>query len=183
MSRAPLPLLAVLVTAGLAACSSTPAASGAKHDASAVAAHAQPAGPNPSATARMICAHEAQDEVAGVLATKPTLVSTPTWADHLYSCDYVFPAGTVTLAVKELDDLRSTTAYFDSLASTLGRIPDTVHLGQGAFQTPTGSIVVRKDFKVLLVDVTRLPNGFGRPGLDPPGVASAIAITVLGCWS
>ncbi len=181
MRRSWLVVLGILLACAATACGSTSSASDSAGP-RAVDASAQPAGTDPSASARMICAKEGQKEIAGVLAQKATRVTGPTWSDHLYRCDYVYPQGTVTLSVKELDDEAGTTTYFDTLATILGRLPDDVPLGQGAFQTPNGSVVVRKDFDVLFVDVNQLPKGFGEPGLTAADVASAIAITVLHCW-
>ena len=45
---------------------------------------------------------------------------------------------------------------------------DLESLGQGAFQTTNGSVVVRKDWKVLLVDDTGLPAQFGTPPTRRP---------------
>jgi hypothetical protein len=181
MRRSWLVALGILLACATTACGSTSSASdsGGRRT---VDAPAPPAGTNPSASARMICATEAQAEIAGVLAQQTTRVTDPTWSNHLYRCDYVYPLGTVTLSVKELDDDAGTTAYFDTLGTILGRLPDDVPLGQGAFQTPNGSMVVRKDFDVLFVDVHQLPEGFDAPGLTAADVASAIAITVLHCW-
>jgi hypothetical protein len=147
-------------------------------------AQAQPTRAKPSKTARMICSRGLRSELAGVLATKPTRVSSPTWSDHLYSCDFVYRQGTVTLSVKELHDSADTTAYFDGVGQALGRRPGDVHLGDAAYQTTNGSMVVRKDDKVLLVDVTKLPpDGFAKPGYTSEDIASAIAVTILGCWN
>jgi hypothetical protein len=181
MRRSSLLALALLLGVAATACGS--AATQTASSGTAIDSHAQAASDTPSPTARMICAHEAQSELAGVLATKPTRITTPTWTDHVYSCNYLYPQGTITLSVKELTDTATTTAYFDHLGATLGRLPDNIHLGQGAFQTPNGSMIVRKDFKVLLVDVSHLPNGFDQPGYTAPDVASATAITILGCWN
>ncbi len=61
------------------------------------------------------------------------------------------------MSVKEISNDAETTAYFDSLATKLGKTDKAVGARQGAFQVRDGSVVVRKDFKVLLVDVTKLP--------------------------
>ena len=186
MRRSWLVLLGIMVACAATACgssspaSSTGAATGAKN---VVDAQPQPAGNTPSASAWMICERAAQREIAGVLGRTPTRVTKPTWSNHVYSCDYVYPMGTVTLSVKELADTAGTTAYFDTLGTILGRLPDDVPIGQGAFQTPNGSMIVRKDFDVLFVDVNHLPDGFQKPGLTAPDVASAIALTVLHCWA
>ncbi len=182
MRRWWLVVLGVVLTCAMTACGSTSSASSTGAPGTTTGAPPQPAGARPSASARMVCAKEAQAEIAGVLARKTTRVTDPTWSNHVYSCDYVYPKGTVTLSVKELSDEAATTAYFDTLGTILNRLPDDVGLGQGAFQTPNGSMVVRKDFDVLFVDVAKLPKGFHAPGLTAADVASAIALTVLHCW-
>ena len=140
--------LVVLVAAG---CSTTSVATS-----STVAP--KPAGATPSPIATQVC-HEAVKEVASTLGVTAH-VSTPTWSDHLYSCEYQYPDGTMALSVKELSNWSQTYAYFDSLAQQLGRARTLQGLGQGAFQTTDGSMVVRKDWKVLLVDVRGLPAQF-----------------------
>jgi hypothetical protein len=147
-----------------------------------VATRTPPARAKPSKTTRMICAREARVDLAGVLGLKPTRMTTPTWVGDRYSCDYVYPEGTVTLSVKQLGNAASTTAYFDALGTSLGRRPGDLGLGQGAFQVPDGSIVVRKDFEVLQVDVTKVSQTFGKAKLTPSAVASTFAVTILGCW-
>ena len=39
----------------------------------------------------------------------------------------------------------------------MGYVRPLANLGQGAYQTTDGSVVVRKDWKVLLVNVAKLP--------------------------
>jgi hypothetical protein len=56
-------------------------------------------------------------------------------------------------------------------------------LGQGAFQVRNGSVVVRKDWKVLLVDITGLPSEFGEPPTSSGDVAATVADVILGCWA
>ncbi len=55
-------------------------------------------------------------------------------------------------------------------------------LGQGAFRTSRGDVVVRKDWKVLLVDVSGLPSQFGVPPTSATDVAFTVADIILGCW-
>jgi hypothetical protein len=181
MRRSWLVVLGILVACTATACGSSSSASRTATP-TTVDAAPQPAGNTPSESARMICAKGAQAELAGVLGRKATHITDPTWSNHVYSCDYVYPQGTVTLSVKELDDKAGTTSYFDTLGTLLGRLPDDVPIAQGAFQTPNGSMVVRKDFKVLFVDVGHLPDGLNQPGLTAPDVASAMALTLLHCW-
>ena len=113
----------------------------------------------------MICEPEAQQEIYdSATGVKTTSVTTPTWTDHVYSCDYLYPGGVkIGMSVKELSNEAETTAYFQSLATKLHKTKDIPGLGQGAFQTADGSVVVRKDYKVLTIDVSKLPDQFGVP--------------------
>jgi hypothetical protein len=156
--------------------STTPAAS-----TTAAASGAQPAGALPSSQAKMICSTEAQGDIAASLGVTAK-VSAPTWVDHVYACKYVYPGGMITLAVTELADEAHTTATFNAFATRLGRLPEIVTFGDGAFITTNDSVIVRKDFKVLDVDVSLLPPRFGRPPQDRSDVALSIAATVMECW-
>jgi hypothetical protein len=140
-----------------------------------------PAGSQPSSIAKQVC-HEAVKDIASVLGESAT-VSQPTWVDHLYSCRYGYPAGSMVLSVKELSSWDETYAYFRSLATRLGRSRTLQGLGQGAFQTTDGSMVVRKDWKVLLVDIGDLPSQFGVPPTSSGDVAVTVADVILGCWA
>jgi hypothetical protein len=135
----------------------------------------------------MICEPEAINDIynsaTGVKTIKPFK---PTWVNHIYSCDYVYPNGAVMrLSVKEMSSTEETTAYFDSLAQKLGKAAKqpTLGLGQGAFVTKNGSLVVRKDYKVLLIDVSKLPAQFGVPADTRENVAINVGVTVMGCWT
>ena len=56
-------------------------------------------------------------------------------------------------------------------------------LGQGAFITAGGGLVVQKDNKVLTVDVSKLPAEFGEPAQSPTAVATSIGGVIMGCWT
>ncbi len=140
-----------------------------------------PAGPHPSEIAKVVCQKEAHDDIDSALGVTAT-VSNPTWADHLYSCRYGYPTGSIALSIKELSSWKQTTAYFDGLAARLGKARDLQGLGQGAFQTTDGSVVVRKDWKVLLVDTSGLPAQFGVPPTSSGDVAVTVGDVILGCW-
>jgi len=142
----------------------------------------KPAGKSPSAIARMICAEEAAGEIAQVVAAKAA-VTAPTWADHLYSCVYHYTEGTMVLSVKELSSWTQTYAYFDELAKTLHKTTAVKGLGQGAFVAGDGSVVVRKDWKILLVDISGLHGMVGSPPSSRDTVALDAAAVILGCWS
>jgi hypothetical protein len=143
----------------------------------------QPAGPNPSESAQMVCAPEAQKDIAKFLGQPTTAVTAPTWLDHRYSCQYTYPNGVIALSVKELSNKAETTAYFSNLRAQLGEQEHLKGFAQGAFVTTNSSLVLRKDYKVLLVDTSELPKQFGSPPQGKKDVAIGIGLTVLGCWT
>jgi hypothetical protein len=163
----------------LAGCGSS-SSSGAKSSPSQTAV--APPGKNPSASSRMICSQEAAEDIAASLGVKAT-VSTPTWVDHVYSCNYTYTNGVIKLSVKELQTTAQVVQLYNQDAKTLGRRPDVVSFGQGAFLTTNGSVIVRKDNKVLDVDVSGLPTKFGSPPQTRDNVALSVAATVMSCWT
>jgi hypothetical protein len=167
------------------ACSSSGAGSGAPTSSTLYGTSLQapePAGKNPSAIAIEVCSKTAQSEIQHVLGVTAK-VSTPTWADHLYSCRYQYSDGAFDLSVKELSNWSQTYSYFDSLARQLGNTGALGNLGQGAFTTSNGSVVVRKDWKVLLVNIAPLPAQFGLPPTSKGDVAYTVADIILACWA
>jgi hypothetical protein len=141
----------------------------------------QPAGRSPSQIARMVCTPKAAGDIAQVLGAKAS-VAAPTWADHLYSCGYQYKEGTMVLSVKELSSWTQTYTYFDQLARTLHKTLPIFGLGQGAFGVRDGSVVVRKDWKILLVDTSGLRGNVGSPPNSPGEAALNVAAAILGCW-
>jgi hypothetical protein len=79
----------------------------------------------------MVCGPEAINDLTQALgaATTPTA---PTWADHVYSCNYIFPDGTMTVSVKELSNRATTSAYFAGLRTQLGEREALSGVAQGA---------------------------------------------------
>lgn len=141
----------------------------------------EPAGRVPSPIATMVCRPKAQHEIDETLGLTAT-VGDRSWADHRYSCQYRYPDGSFTLSVQELSSWDQTYAYMDRLRTELGQTRTLANLGQGAFQTTDGSVAVRKDWKVLLVDVSGLPPQFGVPPTSSGDVAVTVADLILGCW-
>jgi hypothetical protein len=137
----------------------------------------------PSEAAEMVCTSEAQEDIALALGITAQRVEAPTWKDRVYACRYVYPAGSFMMSVKDLKNDLETTAYYESLAAQLGDTQNVDGLGEGAFITRNGSVVVRKDFKVLLVDDAALPATMSSPPLTPGNVAMLVAKTILGCWT
>lgn len=161
----------VAAALGLAACSSSSTTEG-----------PEPAGATPSPIATMVCAPKAQNEIDGALGLTAT-VGGRSWVDHRYACRYAYQSGAMTLSVQELSSWTQTYAYFHRLGADLGVQRTLGNLGQGAFQTTDGSVVVRKDWKVLLVDVSALPPDFGVPPTSSGDVAVTVADLILGCWA
>lgn len=140
-----------------------------------------PAGPRPSPIALMVCRPKAQSEISKVLGVTAS-VSDRTWVGHKYSCRYGYPNGSFQLSVKELSSWPQTLAYFHGLGAQMGDAQTLGNLGQGAFRTSGGDVVVRKDWKVLVVDISGLPSRFGVPPTSATDVAYTLADLILGCW-
>lgn len=170
----------VAVVALGAACSSTPAPSTTAAGVSTTEAP-KPAGREPSEISKMVCAAKAQHEIDEVLGLR-SVVTTPTWVNHVYSCVYRYPGGSFGLSVKELDSYPETRAYFAGLGVRGGVAATLPNLGQAALQTSDGSVAVRKDYKVLFVDDSGLPSQFGVPATSRGDVAITVADVILGCW-
>jgi hypothetical protein len=98
-------------------------------------------------------------------------------------CTYEYPHASFTLSVKELSSWSQTFSYFHALGQKMGVTRKLANLGQGSFQTTDGSVVVRKDWKVLLVNVAGLPPRFGVPPTSSADIAVTVADVILGCWA
>lgn len=129
----------------------------------------------------MVCSPKTQREINEVLGVRAT-VSNRTWVDHKYSCRYGYANGSFELSVKELSSWTQTLAYFHGLGNQIGDTQSLRNLGEGAFRTSGGDVAVRKDWKVLLVDVSGLPSQFGAPPTSATDVAFTVADLILGCW-
>jgi hypothetical protein len=89
----------------------------------------------------------------------------------------------MVLSVKELSSWSQTKGYFAMLGQQLGDTGPLGNLGQAAFTTTDGSVVVRKDWKVLLVDISGLPAQFGVPPTTKSDIADTVSDVILGCWA
>jgi hypothetical protein len=169
---------------GLLAAGCSSGAGGASASPSALVSSRRPlpAGRTPSEISKMVCAREAQKDITEVLGVHAS-VSKPTWAGHTYSCRYVYPDGDFVLTVKELSSWPQTFSYYSGLARKQGRTKTVPNLGQGAFQTDNGAMVVRKDWKILTVDISGLPAQFGKPPTSRRDVAVTVADLILACWA
>jgi hypothetical protein len=130
----------------------------------------------------MVCAPKTQKEITQVLGVRAS-VSRPTWTGHAYSCRYRYSDGDFVLTVKELSSWPVTFSYFRGIGQAQGRAQNVRNLGQGAFQTDNGSVIVRKDWKILTVDISGLPAQFGEPPTGRGDVAVTVADLILACWA
>lgn len=166
-------VVTALAAAVLTGCGSA-AGPGARPPASAVG--------GPSKAAKIVCADEAKEDISGALGVDTTRPLAPVWSNGLYSCRYVYPDGSMLLSVKDLPDAAATAAYFTALRNTVGNPTALDGLGEASFAEPDGSVVVRKDDTVLVVDVSGLPATVGKPVRPRASAARTVATTVLICW-
>ena len=137
----------------------------------------------PSVSARMVCAAEAQEEITQALGLALRRRATSVWAAPVYRCTYPLTAGPLVLSVRELADARDTTAYFAAARAAAEGSTDLPGLGEAAFATADGSVYVRKDFKVLKVDVNKLPTAVGKARISRADAAYLVAQLIMGCWT
>ena len=131
----------------------------------------------------MVCEPEAQEDIEELVGVEATQVGPLGYANHTSTCRYVYPNGSFMLIVQDLSNDITTTRAYDALAAQRGKV-DTIDLPDAqAFSTTDGSVVMRKDFKVLLVDIKQLPATFGNPPVPRADSARLIMKAVLGCWT
>jgi hypothetical protein len=177
-------VLAVFVSVlGMTSCGGSKPAASPGNSPNATVHTAQPVRATPSASAKMICAPETQAELAVVLGVHTTQPVVPAWTDHTYSCKYTYHNAVIAVSVKEFSNQAETDGYFTSLAHRLGQTQQLHTLGQGAFTTNNRSVVVRKDYKVLLVDISGMPARFGTPPFSRGDIALSVAGTIMNCWT
>jgi hypothetical protein len=169
---------------GMTSCGSSKSATPSTNSQNGTVHVPQPARATPSASAKLICAPDTQHELAVVLGVHTTKPVVATWIDHTYSCRYTYHNAFMVLSVKELSSKAQTDSYFTSLAHRLGQTQQPRLLYQGLFfTTKNSSVVVRKDYKVLLVNTSGLPTRFGAPSLTRADFALAVAATIMQCWT
>jgi hypothetical protein len=147
------------------------------------AEQAAPAADRPSAAAQMICADETREAIKTVLTLKTTPVGKATWTDHLYTCTYALPMGTLHLSVKESTNATTAGAYYTEQRKAAPHAAELAGLTDSAFGTPDGTVVLRKDNDVLRVDATGLPAVFGAQQQKRADFAYELASDILGCWT
>ena len=136
----------------------------------------------PSAAAVMVCAPEAQADIQEAIGVGPASPPVQSYVDSVLTCRYPYADGTMVLTVKDLPDVPAATAYLSSLRATADHPVDAQGIGQAAFTVVGGSIYVRKDAKVLTVDVTGLPATFGPRAQPRSAIAVTVAALIMNCW-
>jgi hypothetical protein len=174
--------IGALCATALAGCGSSPSATSTTTTTAARTATFT-YGPTPSVSARMICRQETIEEIGHEAVGVPT-ISAPraTWSHHRYTCTYRYANATMVLYVQALPTLSATRAFMAGLARTQGEAQTVANVGQGSFETTNGSAVSRKDNKVLVVDVSRLPPTFGRPPVTRADIALSVTDVIFACW-
>jgi hypothetical protein len=137
----------------------------------------------PSVSALMVCSTEAQADIQEAIGVGLSTPPASTFTDGLFTCDYAYPSGTMVLTVKDLTSQAPTDAYVKDARAGLKSVKDLPGLGQAAFSDNVSTVYVVKDFKVLKVDTSGLPNPFGQPPHSRYTVAVAVAAAIILCWT
>ena len=186
-ARAVLAVLLALLAAGCAASRSsadpaaTTTAAPTTFDPSAAAA--QYASPTPPASAQMICSDEIRSQVKGALGLDSTPTPQSAWADHVYTCTYAVPMGTLVLAVTVAPSIDAAGAQLDALRAQVGAADPEEGFGERAYSAPAGVLVAVKDNLVLTVDATALPDDLGAGHQRRIDVVRLLAAGVFACWT
>jgi hypothetical protein len=147
------------------------------------AAAAQYASPTPPASAQMICSDEIRSQVKGALGLDSTPTPQSAWADHVYTCTYAAPTGTLVLAVTVAPSVDAAGAQLDALRAQVGAADPEEGFGERAYSAPAGVLVAVKDNLVLTVDATALPDDLGAGHQRRIDVVRLLAAGVFACWT
>lgn len=137
----------------------------------------------PSAAAKMVCSDDIKSKVKQVLKLSTDAPTRTSFVDHLYTCTYTLPQGPLVLSVHDSASKAAAGAYYTALRPTLGQTSGLPGLGEHAYGTSRGTVVVLKDSQTLVVDATALPSMFGSDHQKRTDLAYEIASDVLGCWT
>jgi hypothetical protein len=91
--------------------------------------------------------------------------------------------GRMSLQVTILAGADQARATFDADRSRMLGAQPLAGLGERAYGTEDGTVLVLKDSQILVVDTTRLPQEFGANGQRRGDLAYEVASDVLGCWT
>ena len=136
----------------------------------------------PSATALMVCGNDIRGKVQQVLRLAAPPATTDGFVDGRYSCSYQLPPGPLVLSVQQSPSATAADSFFAGERVRL-RGDGLPGLGEAAFGTGAGTVMVVKDNETLTVDATGLPAVFGSQQQKRTDLAYEIASDVLGCWT
>ena len=91
--------------------------------------------------------------------------------------------GRMSLQVTVLAGAPQARTLFDADRARTSGAQALAGLGDGAFGTENGTVLVLKDNQVLVVDTTGLPQEFGVNRQRRMDLAYEVASDVLGCWT
>jgi hypothetical protein len=137
----------------------------------------------PSVSALMVCSSGAQADIQEAIGVGLSTPPASTFDNGLFTCDYAYPTGTMVLTVKDLANQADTDAYVKNARDGLTSVKDLPGLGQAAFSDNASTVYVVKDFKILKVDTSGLPDPFGQPPHTRYTVAVAVAAAIILCWT
>jgi hypothetical protein len=148
-----------------------------------MAASSAGTGSEPSKAAKMVCSEDIRQQVRTVLKLSSPAPVQASWQDQLYTCTYTLPMGKMVLSVKQSANAAAADSYYQALRRQLGSTETLPGLGERAYATKDGYVVVGKDNMTLRVDTTTLPVVFGPQQQRRTDLAYEIASDVLGCWT
>jgi len=137
---------------------------------------------HPSAAALMVCGPEIRGKVQQALALPALPATAATFTGGRYTCGYRLPYGQLVLSVQDAGSKAGAASYLVQRQRALHGEP-VPGLGEAAFSTPSGVVLVRKDAQTLTVDATGLPTQFGNQQQKRTDLAYEVASDVLGCWT
>jgi hypothetical protein len=137
----------------------------------------------PSVSALMVCSSEAQADIQAAVGVGLSTPPASTFDNGLFTCDYAYPTGTMVLTVKDLTNQADTDSYVKNARDGLTSVKDLPGLGQAAFSDNASTVYVVKDFKILKVDTSGLPDHFGQPPHTRYTVAVVVAAAIILCWT
>src|SRR4051794_40775794 len=103
----------------------------------------------PPELAAMVCDGDVADGIAGSLSVDGALPTDSTWADGVFTCTYDLPYGPLVLRVNVSDDDAGAQAFFAARRAELPDAEELIGLGEQAYGTPAGTLVVVKDDMTL----------------------------------
>jgi hypothetical protein len=119
----------------------------------------------------------------GALALTSVPAPESRWADHVYTCTYRLPMGSLVLSVAVAPSDAAAADQLQAMRRQDGATAAEPGLGQQAFSAPNGTILAAKDNMVLRVDASGLPDRLGPTHEPRIGLTRILAAAVFNCWT